>query len=100
MRMISLAPPSTIRASVGATRIQQLSHQTLNSPLEIPTFSTYIVTPGFVWHGLPLKSRNGRSGVIRLMSAIVQRTGQNKLSGRQRLTFSHALAMVECEQNW
>src|SRR5437773_16085 len=62
--------------------MQQLSHQTLNSAFVFSVFVTFIVPLGLAWlTPLPLKARDGRAGVIRLMPANVQRAGQHKFSG-------------------
>jgi len=63
-------------------------------------FGAFIVLPGFIWlNRLLLKARDGSAGVIRLMPAIVQRTGQNQFSGRWRFAFFRSFGAVESEQN-
>ena len=93
-------PPTTIRSSFGATRMQQLSHHTLNSALVFWTFITFIVPPGFVWlTRLLLKARDDSACIVCLMSAIFQRAGQHKFSRRQSLAFSCSFAVVEGKQD-
>lgn len=92
-------PRTTVRSSFGATRMLQLSHQTLNSTL-VSTFATFIIPPSFVWlTWLFLKARDRGGGVIRLMFAVFQRAGQHKSSSGHRLAFSHSFTTVEGEQN-
>jgi hypothetical protein len=79
--------------------MQQLSHQTLSSAAVLSAFAAFPL-PGFIGLArLLLKARDGGIRVIRLMPAIVQRAGQHKFSGRERLAFSHSFAAVEGEQN-
>jgi len=93
-------PRTTIRSSFGATRMQQLSHHTLNSALVFWTFITFIVPPGFVWlTRLLLKARDDSACIVCLMSTIFQRAGQHKFSRRQSLAFSCSFAVVEGKQD-
>ena len=63
-------------------------------------FPSFIVPSGFVWLTQHLfKARDGRRGVIRLMSAFIHRAGQHKSSRRHRLAFFRSVALVESEQN-
>ena len=93
-------PRTTVRSSFGATRIQQLSHHTLSSAFAFSIFAVFIVPSGFLWLTRHLlKARDGRRGVIRLMSAFVHRASQHKFSGGQRLAFFRSFALVKSEQN-
>jgi hypothetical protein len=81
-----------VRSSFGAIRMQQLSHHTLSS---VPAFSTFAFTvcPGFIWFNrLLLKARAVRRGVVRPISAGLQRARQHKSSGRRGPSFSSAPA--------
>jgi hypothetical protein len=93
-------PPTTVCSSFGATRIQQLSHQTLNAALPFSVFAAFISPPGFDWLIRPLLiMRYGRVSVIRLMSAGVQRASQHKSCGRRRLVLPHTFTAVQGKQN-
>src|SRR5215475_13774526 len=88
-----------VRSSFGAIRIQQLSHHTLSSVLAFSTF-VFTVRPGFIWFNRPLlKAGDGRSGIVRLMSACLQSARQHKSSGRRSLSLSSSPAAVNGEQN-
>src|SRR5215831_16431640 len=88
-----------VRSSFGAIRMQQLSHHTLSSVLALSTFA-FTVCPGFIWFNrLLLKTCDGRRGVVRPMSAGLQRARQDKSSGRRRPSFSSSPATVDGEQN-
>jgi hypothetical protein len=71
----------------------QTSHQTLMSALGsvllFSTFTVFMVPHGFIGAGrLLLKARNSGSGVVRLMSAVSNGTGQDKFPCREGLASS------------
>src|SRR5215467_4361039 len=79
--------------------MQQLSHHTLSSVLALSTFA-FTVCPGFIWFNrLLLKTCDGRRGVVRPMSAGLQRARQHKFSGRRGASFYSPPAAVNGEQN-
>jgi hypothetical protein len=93
-------PRTTVRSSFGATRTQQLSHQTLMSAFASAIFATFIVSSGFLWLTRHLsKTRDGRRRVIRLVFAFLHRAGQHQFSRRHRLPFFRSFALVKSEQN-
>src|SRR5215475_13470584 len=88
-----------VRSSFGAIRMQQLSHHTLSSVLAFSTFA-FTVCPGFIcFNRLLLKTRDGCRGVVRPISAGLQRARQHKSSGRRSPSFSSSTAAVDGEQN-
>jgi hypothetical protein len=74
--------------------MQQTSHQTLSSTLGLglallfSTFAVFMIPRGFVGAGPLLKARNGGSRVVRLMFAVIERTGQHKFPCRRGLPSS------------
>src|SRR5262249_8167629 len=79
--------------------MQQLSHHILSSVLAFSTFA-FTVCPSFIWFtGLLLKARDGRRGVVRSISAGLERARQHKSSGRRGASFSSSPAAVDGEQN-
>jgi hypothetical protein len=79
--------------------MQQLSHHTLSSVLAFSTFA-FAVCPGFIWFNrLLLKAGDGRRGVVRPISAGLQRARQHKSSGRRGPNFFSSPAAVDGEQN-
>ena len=90
----------TARSSFGATRIQQLSHQTLNSTCVLTVFAAFTVPPDSVCLArLFLETQYRNSCVVRFVSALVQRAGQNELCGGLRLAFLSSITVIESKQD-
>src|SRR5262252_11072932 len=88
-----------VRSSFGAIRIQQLSHHTLVSALAFSTFG-FCGCPCFIsLNRTLLKARDDRGGVVRPISACLQRARQHKSSGRRGLNFPNPAATIDSEQN-
>jgi hypothetical protein len=93
-------PLTTVRCSLGAMRMRQLSHQTLSSVLALSSFGAFIIPLCLVRTSRPFaKSRDLSDGVIRLMSALFERACQHQLCCGRRRAFSRTFTAVEGEQN-
>ena len=75
------------------------AHQALISAVLSP-FAAWFVSPVFVLFArLLLEAQNSGCSVICLVSALVQRTGQDKLVGRRRLAVRRSIAAINAKQD-
>lgn len=92
-------PATTVRASLGATRIQQVSHQTLRLAFGLSAFN-FILPPGIDrFSRLLLETQNSCSRVIRFVLAFVQRASQYELPSWRGLAFFRSFASIERKQD-